>query len=241
MHITENEQGLSLVELAIVMVIIGLLAAGIMGGSHIMHTSQLQQVVTEADRYKMAIRTFEQKYGALPGDFDTAFDLWGTAGGCTNNDVNSDSTGCNGNGDGVFSIIEGYRGWQQLGLSEILTEDYSGTAPGGTGVIGTNIPESALEGGGYTLLYKTVEDTGLPPILCIVLGTFFDTNWAGTELLTPADAMAIDQKADDGYPDSGEVYGEDDWTTDGCYSGTYPNMEYDTTQEAARCRSIFKL
>jgi prepilin-type N-terminal cleavage/methylation domain-containing protein len=132
MHIvTAKERGFSLVELAIVLVIVGLLAGGIMGGSHIMHTSQLQQVGTEIDRYKMGIRTFEQKYGALPGDFDTAFDLWGTAGGCTDNDVTGNPAGCNGNGDGVIAWdTEGYRGWQHLGLAEILTDDFSGTSTG---------------------------------------------------------------------------------------------------------------
>lgn len=243
MHIvTEKERGFSLVELAIVIVIIGLLAAGIMGGSHIMHTSQLQQVGTEVDKYKMGIRTFEQKYGAMPGDFDTAFDLWGTAGGCTDNDVNSDPTGCNGNGDGIVAWdTEGYRAWQQLGLSEILTGDFSGTSTGNEAVIGDNVPEAAVEGGGYSFVNAAIADTSVAADNRLALGGAMTASWAGGALLTPEDAMVIDQKFDDGYPDSGDIYGEQDGTTGACATGADPNLEYDTSIDAVRCRLQFNL
>ena len=58
--------GFTLVEIAIVLVIIELIIGGIMVGGEMIHSATLRRVVSEKNPYEAAIRTFQLKYGHLP-------------------------------------------------------------------------------------------------------------------------------------------------------------------------------
>lgn len=59
-------------ELAIVLVIIGLIVGGILVGSDLVRSSEINKTVATFHQYNAAIKTFRLKYGALPGDLPAA-------------------------------------------------------------------------------------------------------------------------------------------------------------------------
>ena len=57
-----KNQGFSLVELAIVLVIIGLITGGILTGQELIRASELNSVASDYNKVKTAINTFQLKY-----------------------------------------------------------------------------------------------------------------------------------------------------------------------------------
>lgn len=93
------DAGLTLVEMALVILIIAGLLASILGAKEIIRTTRLKKIGAEVQSYGVAARTFEQKYDALPGDYDSASD---NIAGC---EVGNPNNCVDGDGDG---IIGGY-------------------------------------------------------------------------------------------------------------------------------------
>ncbi|MCE2927604.1 MAG: prepilin-type N-terminal cleavage/methylation domain-containing protein [Rickettsiales bacterium] len=63
-----NKDGFTLIELSIVLVITGLLAAGVLIGRDLIRASELRRDIAEIDKLSAAVNTFRVKYGCLPGD-----------------------------------------------------------------------------------------------------------------------------------------------------------------------------
>lgn len=153
-------------ELAVVLVIIGLLVGGVLTGQALVKAAGLRKVGTEFDRYQQSIMAFRDKYILLPGDITNATQVWGSAGGSglvTDNTCASaasagfGATGtCNGDGDrgiggnaswgsvGADNGYERYLIWQHLALAGLIEGKY---APMGSGIsyghkAGWNIPAS---------------------------------------------------------------------------------------------------
>ncbi len=62
------QKGFTLVELAIVLVIIGLLVGGVLQGQELIKQAQIRAHIKGVNDLKLAIATFQTKYDALPGD-----------------------------------------------------------------------------------------------------------------------------------------------------------------------------
>ena len=63
-----NQKGFTLVEIAIVLVIIGLLVGGVLKGQSMIHNAKVKRVVGTADEMRAAIYTYYDRFGHLPGD-----------------------------------------------------------------------------------------------------------------------------------------------------------------------------
>jgi prepilin-type N-terminal cleavage/methylation domain-containing protein len=214
-------QGFTLLELSIVLVIIGLLIGGIFVGQSLIHTAQLNAVISEFNRYQTATQNFKQQYQALPGDMNNATSFWGSAGGTGSdatcqNTVSTTAATCNGNGDGVIgtSVVaqdEISRYWQHLANAKMIEGSYTGVGYGGAASVpGTNMPASRYGGNtGWLVLPSSVycgggavsfsTDCGKGHLLMILNPTV----WQGG--ITPKDAWTIDKKIDDGKPGMGNV------------------------------------
>ena len=215
-----RKKGFTLVELSIVLVIIGLIIGGVMTGQSLMRAAELRAVISEVEQYKTALRTFKDQYFYLPGDLPNAYDFWPSAG-CTDT-VATDASpgGCNGNADGYIAAssggtrhVERFRGWQHLGLSEIIPGSFSGAKGPGTSsdaLIGENCPASKLSGAGYSFESfpnYAGDSARYPKHYASVLKFGLDNNGGQTDkaALVPKEAWGIDKKIDDGLPGTGTV------------------------------------
>jgi prepilin-type N-terminal cleavage/methylation domain-containing protein len=104
-----KQQGFTLVEIAIVLVIIGLLLGGVLKGQEMIKSAKVKSQMQQIDGISAAFNTYQDKYGALPGDDANAAANTGIAG----------LTGGDGNGD--ISNNEGStRLWQHLEAANLL-------------------------------------------------------------------------------------------------------------------------
>jgi len=104
MHMNmKTQRGFTLIEIAIVLVIIGLLLGGVLKGQALMDNARVKRVVNDFNGLSAAIYGYQDRYKRLPGDDNTTEARWSTT-------VGAQSDG-NGNG-----IIAG--DWQGNGNSE---------------------------------------------------------------------------------------------------------------------------
>src|SRR6202012_3386774 len=64
----ENICGFTLVELAIVLVIIGLIIGAILVGQDLIEAAAVRAQVSQIEKYNAAVHTFQSKFNCLPGD-----------------------------------------------------------------------------------------------------------------------------------------------------------------------------
>src|SRR6185369_14283711 len=73
----DKMRGFTLIEMSIVLVIIGLVVGGVLAGQDLIRTTTLNAVVSEKTKLSIAVVTFRNKYGSLPGDSPGAVQMWG--------------------------------------------------------------------------------------------------------------------------------------------------------------------
>ncbi len=221
---TNHEHAFTLVELAIILVILGLLVGGVLVGSTLIRGGELRAVTSEYQRYTTAMTGFKDKYFALPGDMTNATSVWGTdADGCpgTNAAITYSAATCNGDGDGTFDVNastsnEDFRAWQQLANAGFIEGSYSGVANSVTAThayakIGTNVPRSKLSAAGWSIYNLSIIDVTSVIYFestynnVFLFGGEVATNMTINPIIKAEDAYNIDTKLDDAKPGSGNV------------------------------------
>lgn len=206
---SSRASGFTLVELAIVLMIIGLLIGGILRGQELMNNSRLQSIMKQVTSYTGAINTFMDSYSSLPGDMVTAT---ARVPGCTpaNNCINGDGNGILGTPVNIWIggqqaiTTENTQFWKHLAMSHII----SGITPSAaTPVWGESHPATAIPGGFsiITSLGSGVASVYTGALILRLHGDLNDANIEHTPLLSPKQAAYIDRKMDDGMPQTGDV------------------------------------
>jgi len=157
-----NQSGFTLIEIAIVLVIIGLLLGGVMKGQELINSAKVKNLAADFKNTSLYIYSYQDKFRALPGDDAQAashVSTATTAGG-------SGTTLGNGRIDGFWddyaaasNTVESFLFWQHVRLAGIATgitstSDLVGYSPRNTlgGLIGitnttaTNLPITGLTG-----------------------------------------------------------------------------------------------
>lgn len=88
----QNQAGFTLIEIAIVLVIIGLLLGGVLKGQELINSAKVKNIATDFRNIPVFIYGYQDKYRALPGDDANAASHLGVASGVV----------ASGNGDGVL-------------------------------------------------------------------------------------------------------------------------------------------
>lgn len=231
--------GFSLAELAIVLIIIGLLVGGVLVGKSMLRNAELQTVMSDLVKYRNAALDFRKQYGGLPGDIGDATDYWGACG--------TENGACNGNWNGAIDATEAFQFWRQLQLSGRLTGKYTGAAgPGGANhsIAEVNVPGGKITRSAWGA--GTLNNYAGDAITYAVdfgnyfrIGAMTNNTMANAPLLKPEDAMKIDAKMDDGQPGRGVVVASH-WAA--CGNGgsqTNLNAQYNLASKVAQCTLFF--
>ncbi|MBT4878200.1 MAG: prepilin-type N-terminal cleavage/methylation domain-containing protein [Alphaproteobacteria bacterium] len=188
------KKGFSLVELSIVLIIIGLLIAGVSSGSKLIKQARINSLINELNELKNSFNIFEQIYDQLPGDINNAYDFFGSVDSCTNTSGGYNS--CNGDGDYEIEwSYESYRSNQHLALAGLISGSYDGQ----TETISSSAFSSTIYHPALQCSSMGHSDLGT---VCIQLGGDNIGNNAG---LIPVDQYRVDYKLDDGLPLSGNI------------------------------------
>jgi prepilin-type N-terminal cleavage/methylation domain-containing protein len=68
----KSSKGFTLIEIAIVLVIIGLLLGGVLKGQELVTSARVRNLITQQEGIKAAFFGFQDRYRALPGDYASA-------------------------------------------------------------------------------------------------------------------------------------------------------------------------
>jgi len=251
----KQKDAFTLLELSIVLTIIGLIMGGIVIGRSLVRQGELRAAVSEYDTYLKAIKEFQDKYLALPGDTSTAANIWGatvTDNGDGNGTIGTSSTAgviadTAGTGS-IGSTGEWFLAWQHLALAGFISGSYPGT--GTTSLAGTNVPLSK-SGGGWTVFYylNSTNGTSLWPdqyghVLAFAASGANYATPAISGILTPAEASDIDTKLDDGMPGTGKIRAWRHTVLNNCTDETVPTQIgtiYSTAYAGKTCALVFLL
>jgi hypothetical protein len=183
-----------------VLIVIGLLIAGITGGASLIKSSELRSVMSEARGYAVAVNAFYSQYDALPGDYNQA--------------VGSESTYLGDNDGNIefaadFDTIPGSEGtvaWYALKQIGAIDDSLTYAASNTSQVPGTNIPASKIKSAGWIFDYYNSQNVVLLTAATTVTDADGDdANDVATAALVPSDALAVDSKIDDGVSNTGKV------------------------------------
>lgn len=244
---TMQNQGFTLVELSIVIVLIGLIVAGIAGASIILERAKLRALVTEINDYKSAVELFRSKYNAIPGDMRNA---------------NSYFSGVeNGNGDKKIAGLHGESAgaWKHLHEGGFIDTDYYGHTfgPAETHFPGPgNVTPTTPFGGISAFTLFTPDwyngDSGITNGL-----TYPATNGAGKlyirvskyspgdplqygdPLFTSEQANELDITYDDGIANTGKIITYRQWGEPDCTSPSAPSRYALSENENVKCQMVF--
>ncbi len=181
-----RQNGFTLIEIAIVLVIIGLLLGGVLKGQELIQSARVRNLISQQDGTKAAYFGFLDRFRALPGDYSQA-----------NPSISNVAAGANGNNNGrVETIVAGgtidehIAVWDHLSKAGFINGSYTyAVIPETTATAPTNPYARYLR-----VVYDSVYGTGT--------GAARHNLKTGNQI--PSDIMAeIDRKIDDGNPVGG--------------------------------------
>ena len=193
-----NQAGFTLIEIAIVLVIIGLLLGGVLKGQELINTARVRSLSNNVDGITSAWFSFSDRYRAFPGDYAQAA-------------VNLPNIDNDGDGNG-FIDGDDERGlvWSHLQAAGYITGSFPDGAAGTDGGAST-VP--SVVAGAYNCAIAICPDNGFGQGMLIDRGTAQQSGGAAQpahELLTgrqiPSDVLAeLDRKIDDGTASAGSM------------------------------------
>jgi prepilin-type N-terminal cleavage/methylation domain-containing protein len=234
---SSKKSAFSLIELSIVLIIIGLLIAGITGGASLVNSSTMRAVMGEARGYGVAVNSFYSQFNAYPGDYNVALGTSNIVSGTAYSGGDGDSVIEYGAGEGTGALhqLVGSKTFDPSSVfpnsSPVGQMTYVASSAATAQTPGTNLPLSKSKGNGWafdnalvsSVTQNVVVLTGTTAAGSSTSGLTSTAVNAGSTVasvvsaaaLIPADALSIDTKLDDGKANTGRVTGY----VSGCASG----------------------
>lgn len=197
-----------------------------------------------------------------------AVDLWGAAAttiaNCNTTAATTSTATCNGNANGIIDVIsasaintisayEQFRAWEHLRNAGFVAVNVNGLINPTAGVAtysktpGRNLPASRLSGAGWGITFladattDALKNTNEPPYGHVLwfggISTSSTTNLTGA-VLTPEEALGLDQKIDDGLSSSGRLIAANNSTC--LTTAVNTTSAYDISKKPPGCSLVFK-
>jgi prepilin-type N-terminal cleavage/methylation domain-containing protein len=207
-----TNKGFSLIELSIVLIIIGLLVAGITGGASLIKSAELRSVMSEIRNYQTAVNAYYTATGKLPGGLDS-------------DQLDFAKTGV---------------AWNDIFTEGIIDEAPADpTALASGSLTSSRGMPSKIKGSYYVLGNNATMDMNV--IFMLAGSETPDALKGATNATTPEnasipskDAKFLDEKMDNGVIDSGKIYSFKP-------SGEGASCSYSTTSTSKDCAIAFGL
>jgi prepilin-type N-terminal cleavage/methylation domain-containing protein len=181
----QRKTGFTMIEIAIVLVIIGLLLGGVLKGQELITSARVRNIVSQQDGIKAGYFGFLDRFRAVPGDYDQAI----------NNIAGISTASCGGgigNGNGRIEAGAGNENvlvWEHLSKAGFINGSYTCAAAESAATTPSNAFAARLQ-----LIWDNVYDPAG--------GTARHNLKTGGQI--PSDLLAeIDRKVDDGSATGG--------------------------------------
>lgn len=240
-----RDAGFTLVELAIVMLVIGLLIGGILKGQEMIKQGRIKATINQMKSYSAGFVSFQDKYGAMPGDMANATGRLPDCAVATQC-FDGDGNGLIGNpADPLDMAQAGFNGvpevetamfWRHMLLADFIGGVQPGIDPTDPAWNATH-PVTPL-GGGFSVGFNGGA-AGTPNIartgnMIYIMRNLTPPHGA---VLNVTEAAQIDLILDDGKPNSGTVVA--DQQAAGCKAGDALTDDWDWTNKNLRNCEIF--
>lgn len=186
----KNESGFTLIEIAIVLVIIGLLLGGVLQGQQLIENSRVKAATNDFNGIAAAVFSYQDRYGRLPGDDPGAI----TARGASWALAAAPATAGNGVIEAAAATAFTATGEIAPFFSHLRSAGFIAGDPSIT-TGAQSLPQNSF-GGLTTIATDSVLTGGTPAVglngLKVCMGT-----------VGGSAAIALDTQLDDGSPDSG--------------------------------------
>jgi len=183
-NLPRHQSGFTLIEIAIVLVIIGLLLGGILKGQELINSARVKNLASDFRNIPVFIYGYQDKFKALPGDDKAAATHVGT----------TTFTPGAGNGDGIIqgawnsttNTDESFLFWQHVRAA--------GLAPGPTDITAGDYPPNNALGGRIGI-------QSAKPFTTMNSGTYFICSTG----ISGKFAKQLDSQLDDGVTNTGSM------------------------------------
>lgn len=213
----KKQSGFTLIEIAIVLLIIGLLLGGVMKGQAMINSARVRSIANDLSGIEAAWISFQDRYRSLPGDFPRA-------------STHIAAGAVDGNANAVIdSVAEAGAVWQHLASAGFLSGSFDGSPVGAvtdTSCVATTCPANPFNG-----FYKISNTSNA-----------LDAANVSHELATggnvPVAVMyELDLKMDDGIANTGRLRA----FVNTEYSDCVANGEWNVVGEQANCAGVLRL
>ena len=212
-----KQSGFTLVEIAIVLVIIGLLLGGVLKGQELITQAKISNITNDINGYASAVYSYQDRYKRLPGD-DPGATRWTVGGAAIVPGAAAGSNLVTGNYESTTTSDESRLFWAELRLAGFIT--------GAVDTLANATQQPINAAGGIVGVQQS--PLGLAG-LSVCTGS-----------LTAKIAQAIDTKLDDGNAATGSVRALLQTAIPMPVTGTAPTVDYADTGSNlyVLCKSI---
>ena len=236
MKMVLRQKGFTLIEIAIVLVIIGLLLGGVLKGQELINTARVRALNNTVDGITAAWFSFQDRYRAFPGDYTQATINLPDPSGLV---ADGDGNGLVGDAGGVDSPTERSNVWVQLQAAGYISGNFDAANVGLTE---------------YGCPVGTFPDMGFGAGMNLAFGNQIRGGSAAVnshELITgrgiPVEVIAeLDRKVDDGEPETGAMQlglGGVGWVaadSTACQRVVGATSVYELQTPSSNCAAVFR-
>ncbi len=216
MTFKKDSQGFTLIEIAIVLLIVSLLIGGIFQGQQLLQNAKAQTLVTEVSSLRASWYSFLDRYKAYPGDFASAT-------------LQIDGSSNDGDGNNLIDTkAEVANAWLHLAKSGLISGNFDANLDHLGNLESTTCQSSTCPQNPFTGFYK---------ILWSSAGKNLSqpTHLLFTGDQIPASVLyKLDKEIDDGSPETGSVRVHQDYDNAECINGS----DWNGANQESRCAAV---